>query len=128
MKTQLLNLISALSDSKTVGHAIGDFINSLISGMGSGSVGLYSVSVMLKTATGKERSGMVGDRTCSRNRLFTLSLARSGQLWTQLLKRPGCCKQAEARDQEKCLKKLNEEAEQAWFQKSNSESEYQMAF
>ena len=31
-------------------------------------------------------------------------------------KRPVCCKQAEARDQEKCLKKLNEEAEQEWFQ------------
>ena len=44
------------------------------------------------------------------------------------LKRPVCCKQAEARDQEKCLKKLNEEAEQEWFQKSNSESEFQKAF
>ena len=37
------------------------------------------------------------------------------------LKRPVCCKQAEARDQEKCLKKLNEEAEQEWFHKSHSD-------
>jgi len=35
--------------------------------------------------------------------------------------RPVCCKQAEARDQEKCLKKLNEEAEQEWFHKSHSD-------
>ena len=63
-KTQLLNPIFTVYDSKTfVLLSIGDFINSLISGMGSGSVGLYSVSVMLKTATGKDRSGIVFVKT-----------------------------------------------------------------
>ena len=63
-KTQLLNPIFTVCDSKTfVLLSIGDFINSLISGMGSGSVGLYSVSVMLKTATGKVRSGIVFVKT-----------------------------------------------------------------
>ena len=33
----------------------------------------------------------------------------------QDLERPVCCKQAEARDQEKCIRKLTEEAEQEWL-------------
>ena len=63
-KTRLLNLILTVSNSKTfVRLSIGDFINSLISGMGSGSIGLYSVSVTLKTATGKDRSVIVFVKT-----------------------------------------------------------------